>query len=662
MPSSKQRISTCAPVGSPTVKAPCLISKNKAKFLAATKKPTLMGTPILCASVNAIVRSATYAQQKAVSRSSSSRRKEHRRSTKSPPPAPMNFYLCMPPSSTAAATSPAEPPGPGTSTEADETQRTAAPKALRSANDLRNRLDARRSVLAGTTPSLDKISPRIASDPPTATSAPPSAPRVSVLQRISLRPPSTPAPGAPAPTFVPRAPRLSTAPPPPRPPAPAPAAALGQPPMRPSNSNKRKKRRALQFAQLLLETLPANPSMLRRGTPSGATPAALLPPPPAFAPVSPDFPPPAPTTDQPAPTPSGATPAVLLPPPPAFAPASPDFPPPAPTTDQPAPAYVSPSLEDLCARTVPLPTLQPAVASPPVRAHLGDTLGLNDDDDFFPPPDSSSPTVEDGNPTSDMDISPQAELPPPRLRPDTPPAAATPIARRALNPYLTRPPPSGEALGLGPNYPVHRAMALVSGDKSIPFELLPRLNEVLRETRLPTGVLLRDLVRFATGNYGDTAPLSRPAVTQPTGTRVKAMARRLRPAAPQVADPAPAAAMPRALTQLTLPPSPPPRGSSRSASPSDFDPDDLSVVLDTESEADLSATEAADSPCPSPPAAAPLHTTPSPPPARPTPQRFISVDGAPVARASTAIRWPPLARTSLFSDVALALQPPTPAQ
>jgi hypothetical protein len=626
MPSSKQRISTSAPVGSPTVKAPCLISKNKANFLAATKKPTLMGTPILCASVNAIVRSATYAQQKAVSRSSSSRRKEHRRSTKSPPPAPMNFYLCLPPSSTAAEPSPAASPGPGTSTAADENRHTAAPKALRSANDLRNRLDERRSVLAGTTPSLDKISPRIASDPPIATSAPPPAPRVSVLQRISLRPPSTPAPGAPAPTFVPRAPRLSTTPPPPRPPAPAPAAAPGQPPMRPSNSNKRKKRRALQFAQLLLETLPANPSMLRRGTPSGATPAALLPPPPAFAPVSPDFPPPA------------------------------------PTTVQPAPAYVSPSLEDLCARTVPLPTLRPAAASSPVRAHLGDALGLNDDDDSFPPPDSSSPTLEDGNPTSDMDISPHAELPPPRLRTDTPPAAATPIARRALNPYLTRPPPSGEALGLGPNYPVHRAIALVSGDKSIPYELLPRLNDVLRETRLPTGVLLRDLVRFAAGDYGDTAPPPRPALAQPNGTRVKAMARRLRPAAPQVADPAPAAAMPRALTQLTLPPSPPPRGSSRSASPSDIDPDDLSVVLDTESEAELSATEAADSPCPSPPAAAPLHTTPSPPPARPTPQRFISVDAAPVVRASTAIRWPPLARTSLFSDVALALQPPTPAQ
>jgi hypothetical protein len=386
--------------------------------------------------------------------------------------------------------------------------------------------------------------------------------------------------------------------------------------MRPSNSNKRKKRRALQFAQLLLETLPANPSMLRRGTPSGATPAVLLPSPPAFAPVSPDFPPPA------------------------------------PTTVQPAPAYVSPSLEDLCARTVPLPTLRPAVASSPVRAHLGDALGLNDDDDSFPPPDSASPTLEDGNPTSDMDISPHAELPPPRLRTDTPPAAATPIARRALNPYLTRPPPSGEALGLGPNYPVHRAIALVSGDKSIPYELLPRLNDVLRETRLPTGVLLRDLVRFASGDYGDTAPLPRAATSQPPGTRTKAMARRLRPVAPQTADPVPPPAVPRALSPLALPPSPPPRGSSsRSASPSDVDADNISVVLDSESEADLSATEAADSPCPSPPAAAPAGTSPSPPPARPTLQRLPSAEPAPAVRP--ALQWPLRAKTNPLSDDSL---------
>jgi hypothetical protein len=349
-------------------------------------------------------------------------------------------------------------------------------------------------------------------------------------------------------------------------------------------------------------------------------------------------------------TPSGATPAVPLPPPPVFAPASPVFPPTAHTTVQPAPAYVSPSLEDLCTQTVPLPTLRPAVASPPARAHLSDTLGLNDDDDPPPPPDSSSPILEDGNPPSDMDISPLAELPPPRLRTDTPPAAATPVARRALNPYLVRAPPSGEGLGLGPNYPINRAIALVSGDKSIPYELLPRLNDVLRETRLPTGVLLRDLVRFATGNYGDPAPLPRAATTQPAGTRAKAMARRLRPAAPQVADPVPPAATPRAFTQLALPPSPPPRGSSRSASPSDVDTDDISVVLNTGSEADLSATEAADSPCPSPPAAAPVGTSPSPLPARLTSQRLPSADPAPAVRPT--LQWPLRAKTSpLSADV-----------
>jgi len=546
-----------------------------------------MGTPILCASVNAIVRSATYAQQKAVSRSSSSRRKEHRRSNKSPPPAPMNFYLCLPPSSTAAATSPAEPPGPGTSSEADAPQTTAAPKPPRTANDLRNRLDARRSVPAGTTPAPDRVSSRTASVPPTSTSAPPSAP-----------------------------PRPSITPPPPLPPTPAPGAASGHPPRRLSNSNKRKKRRILHYAQLLLEKLPANPSMLRRGTPSGATPA------------------------------------VPLPPPPAFAPASPDFPPPAPTTVQPAPAYVPPPLEDPRTQTIPLPTLRPAAASPPARAHLGDALGLNDDDDLPPPLDSASPILDAGNPTSDMDISPLAEPPPPRLRTDTPPAAASPVARRALNPYLVRGPPSGEGLGLGPNYPVHRAIALVSGDKSIPFELLPRLNEVLRETRLPTGVLLRDLVRFATGDYGGPAPPPRAATSQPAGTRTKAMARRLRPVAPQTTDPVPPSTVPRALSPLALPPSPPPRGSSsRSASPSDLDADNISVVLNSESEADLSATEAADSPCPSPPAAAPAGTSPSPPPARLTLQRLPSAEPAPAVRP--ALQWPLRAKTNPLSDDSL---------
>jgi hypothetical protein len=204
------------------------------------------------------------------------------------------------------------------------------------------------------------------------------------------------------------------------------------------------KRRALKFAQLLLESPPALPSMLRGGTLSGATSAVRPPPSPVFTPASPTFPPP------------------------------PALPAPVHSADQPATADAAPLLEALCTRAVLLPTLRPAVASIPPRAHLGDTLGLDDDDDTPSPPDSSLPTPEDGNPPSDMDISPLAELPPPRLRPDPPPAATrTPVARRTLSPYLVRDPPSGRTLGLGPDYPLSRAIALAPGDKSIPYELLP---------------------------------------------------------------------------------------------------------------------------------------------------------------------------------------------
>jgi hypothetical protein len=123
MPNSKPSFSTSAPVGSATVKAPPLISKKKAAYLAASKKPTLLGTPILCASVNAIVRSATHAQQKAIARSGTTRRKDHRRrirrSAKSPPPAPLNFYLSFPSSSTATEPSPVAALCSGACTEAD---------------------------------------------------------------------------------------------------------------------------------------------------------------------------------------------------------------------------------------------------------------------------------------------------------------------------------------------------------------------------------------------------------------------------------------------------------------------------------------------------------------------------------------------------------------
>ncbi len=168
MPPSKPSFSTSAPVGSATVNAPPLISKKKAAYLAASKAPTLLGTPILCASVNAIVRSATQAQRSVIARSGTTRRKDHRRSAKSPPPAPLNVYLSFPSPSMATDPSPSDALGLGASTEADGTQHAAAPRPPRAHNDLRNRLDKRRSSPAGTAPAPDRVPPSIAPEPPRA--------------------------------------------------------------------------------------------------------------------------------------------------------------------------------------------------------------------------------------------------------------------------------------------------------------------------------------------------------------------------------------------------------------------------------------------------------------------------------------------------------------
>jgi hypothetical protein len=211
-----------------------------------------------------------------------------------------------------------------------------------------------------------------------------------------------------------------------------------------------------------------------------------------------------------------------------------------------------------------------------------------------------------------MDISPPAGLPPPRLRPEPPPAAThSPVARRPLQPYLVRDPPSWRAHGFAPDYPLTRAVELAAGDKLIPPWLLPQLRTVLQETRLAGGVYLRDVVRLAIGDYSGT-----PTPPRPPGSRRKLRAMRLPGAAPRTADPAPPAAVPRALTQLLLQPSHAPRGSPRSSSPSDIDSDQISVELHTGSGLDLSASDASDSRCPSPPAAVFQRSYPSSPPAR----------------------------------------------
>jgi hypothetical protein len=173
-----------------------------------------------------------------------------------------------------------------------------------------------------------------------------------------------------------------------------------------------------------------------------------------------------------------------------------------------------------------------------------------------PPPPLGRVTLLPGN----MDISPPAGLPPPRLRPEPPPAAThSPVARRPLAAYLVREPPSWRAHGFPPGYPLTRAVELAAGDKSIPPELLPRLCTVLQETRLAGGLYLRDVVRLALGDCGDTPPPPRPSgpTVAPPGSRRKQRAVRLPGVAPAPVDPALPAALPRALTQLSLPPSPP---------------------------------------------------------------------------------------------------------
>jgi hypothetical protein len=202
------------------------------------------------------------------------------------------------------------------------------------------------------------------------------------------------------------------------------------------------------------------------------------------------------------------------------------------------------------------------------------------------------------------------------------------------------------------------AVELAASDKSIPPELLPRLCTVLQETRLAGGVYLRDVIRLAIGDYGDTPPPPRPpgSTAAPPGSRRKLRARLLPGAAPRPANPAPPAAVPRALTQLSLSPSPPPRGSPRSSSPSCIDSNQISVVLHTGSDLDLSASDASDSRCPSPPAAVLQRSSPSPPPARPTPRMQPGTDPAPAA-------WPPLRwQLSNPPDADLNHQPPSPDQ
>jgi hypothetical protein len=215
--------------------------------------------------------------------------------------------------------------------------------------------------------------------------------------------------------------------------------------------------------------------------------------------------------------------------------------------------------------------------------------------------------------------------------------------------------------------PLARAVALAAGDKSVPPELLARLHSVLQETRLGGGLYLQDVVNLALDGRADTHLSLRPA--GPTGdhpgSRRKRHAVRLPGAAPPLPDPAPLAAAPRVLSQLPMPPTPPPPGSSRGASPAGTDSDQFSVELsDSGSDHDPLSPSAPDSPSPSLPAAA-HHSSPSPPPDRRPTQWSPSTGRAPTARPT--LQWQLRARhtnspTPAWEQPYLNTRPPATEQ
>jgi hypothetical protein len=104
-----------------------------------------------------------------------------------------------------------------------------------------------------------------------------------------------------------------------------------------------------------------------------------------------------------------------------------------------------------------------------------------------------------------------------------------------------------------PRTTLARAVALASGDKSVPPELLPRLRSVLHETRVGGGLYIRDVVNIALDGRADSHLSLRHASPAgvPPGLRHKRHARRLPGAAPVLPGPAPPAATQRALSRLS---------------------------------------------------------------------------------------------------------------
>ena len=613
-PTSAVSQTTCGPATLETL--PPTLTSRATRRAAEAQCST---TDSVCAAVAALARSVK--PRTSVASRLAFRRKDHRRPSKSPPPTTtvnQTFYVNFPSLPTPAATFPelaplsSATPGHGSVAATELSRPSAAPKGALARNDLRNFLARHRAALGDPAATAALASPSLARDSPSALPPPPDAGSPAKRHRPAPDRPRAEAPaGATLPTLF-DVPQLA----PLRPTSSSAAAGVPQP-GRPTQARKRRDRfRRARYAELSFLRLPAHLPGAQTAGPPDAVPVLPPPPPPTFA----------------------GNPGPLRPVSPAGLPPLPPFGGLAPPLAAPLP----PDPAELRAPPLPPPDLSPDAA------HLAVYLGLLGDDDPVASSARPSPVTAADDHPSDMDISPLGEAPPPILRPARPAAGALlPVARRGLTPYLCRSGLPPEASRLPSGYSISRAVALASGDNSVPPDLLPRLRTVLAETKVGDGLYIRDLVTIALEERADPRPTPCPAGPGGDHPGPRAPRSRRPPGpgpAPVLPGPALPASAPRALSTLSLPPTAPsPAPSSRASPLSSIG--DFSVDLDNSgSDSDATSLAASEGLPPTPPGATPF-SSPSPVPARRHPRSSASPAARrPAARAT--LNWPPRSRHS----------------
>ena len=149
----------------------------------------------------------------------------------------------------------------------------------------------------------------------------------------------------------------------------------------------------------------------------------------------------------------------------------------------------------------PPPPETPHASRSPSPEHMSGLLAYDSVDLEDPTCDDRVAASPPRTCASDMDISPVAG--PASLleaRPSPARALPSPVARRALGPYLNR-----HGIQFPSSHSLARAVELVEGDRTVPEELVPRLRILAAETRLAGGVYLRDLVSMCRSDADSSA-------------------------------------------------------------------------------------------------------------------------------------------------------------